>query len=77
MPAGSVSRGCAGRWRRWLATTPPERLGSGRFWHDRRPRPEHPLPWTREHDPAAAHALWDYLCVATATGAEAAAGRPV
>jgi dehydrogenase/reductase SDR family member 12 len=60
----------------WLATMPPERLGSGRFWHDRRPRPEHPLPWTREHDPVAAHALWDYLCVATATGAEAAAGRP-
>ncbi len=47
---------------------PPERLGSGRFWHDRRPRPEYPLPWTREHDPAA-RKLWDHLAAATATGA--------
>ena len=52
----------------WLATMPPERLGSGRFWHDRRPRPEHPLPWTREHDPDAARKLWDHLATATATG---------
>jgi dehydrogenase/reductase SDR family protein 12 len=51
----------------WLATMPPERLGSGRFWHDRRPRPEHPLPWTREPDPAAARKLWDHLAAATAT----------
>jgi dehydrogenase/reductase SDR family member 12 len=51
----------------WLATMPPERLGSGRFWHDRRPRPEHPLPWTREHDPGAARKLWDHLATATAT----------
>jgi len=51
----------------WLATMPPERLGSGRFWHDRRPRPEYPLPWTREHDPAARE-LWDQLAAATATG---------
>ena len=35
----------------WLATAPATRLGSGRFWHDRRARPEHPLPWTREKDP--------------------------
>ena len=51
----------------WLSTAPAERLGSGRFWHDRRPRPEHPLPWTREKDPAAAPRLWDHLAVATAT----------
>ena len=51
----------------WLATMPPERLGSGRFWHDRRPRPEYPLPWTREHD-RAARELWDQLAAATATG---------
>lgn len=38
----------------WLAAMPPERLGSGRFWHDRRPRPEYLLPGTREKDPAAA-----------------------
>ena len=51
----------------WLATMPPERLGSGRFWHDRRPRPEHPLPWTPEHDPGAGRKLWDHLAAATAT----------
>jgi NAD(P)-dependent dehydrogenase (short-subunit alcohol dehydrogenase family) len=53
----------------WLATMPPELLGSGRFWHDRRPRPEHPLPWTRGQDPGAAPKLWDHLDTATATGA--------
>jgi hypothetical protein len=53
----------------WLATTPPEKLGSGRFWHDRRPRPEYLLPWTREKDPAAARTLWDQLDPITATGA--------
>ena len=52
----------------WLATMPPDRLGSGRFWHDRRPRPEHPLPWTHEQDPGAARKLWDDLAAATAPG---------
>ena len=51
----------------WLATAPHARLGSGRFWHDRRARPEHPLSWTREKDPAAARKLWDHLAAATAT----------
>ncbi len=32
----------------WLAGAPAEILGSGRFWHDRRPRPTHLLPWTHE-----------------------------
>lgn len=50
----------------WLATMPPERLGSGQFWHDRRPRPEHPLPWTRGQDPRATRKLWDHLDTATA-----------
>ncbi len=50
----------------WLAAMPPERLGSGRFWHDRRLRPEYPLPWTREQDPRAARKLWDHLDTATA-----------
>ena len=50
----------------WLATMPTERLGSGRFWHDRRPRPEYPLPWTRGQDPGAARKLWDHLDTATA-----------
>jgi hypothetical protein len=40
-------------------------LGSGRFWHDRRPRPEYPLPWMREQDPGAARKLWDDLAAAT------------
>jgi dehydrogenase/reductase SDR family protein 12 len=43
----------------WLATAAPGALGSGCFWHDRRPRSEYRLPWTREHDPAAARHLWD------------------
>ncbi len=51
----------------WLAAMPPERLGSGLFWHDRRPRPEYPLPWTRGQDPGAARELWDHLH--TVTGA--------
>jgi NAD(P)-dependent dehydrogenase (short-subunit alcohol dehydrogenase family) len=34
----------------WLATAAPEEVDerSGAFWHDRRPRPKHLLPWTRE-----------------------------
>jgi dehydrogenase/reductase SDR family member 12 len=42
----------------WLATAAPDRLGSGRFWHDRRPRSEHRVPWTRKHDAATAGHLW-------------------
>jgi len=44
----------------WLATADPVRLGSGRFWHDRRPRAEHRLPWTREA-PGAGQMLWDRI----------------
>jgi dehydrogenase/reductase SDR family protein 12 len=54
----------------WLATAPPARLGSGRFWHDRRARPEYLLPWTRERDPAAARELWDHLAALTAPTAQ-------
>jgi dehydrogenase/reductase SDR family protein 12 len=32
----------------WLAAAPADVAGTGRFWHDRRPRPEHYVPWTRE-----------------------------
>jgi NAD(P)-dependent dehydrogenase (short-subunit alcohol dehydrogenase family) len=32
----------------WLATAPPAEVPSGLFWHDRRPRPVHRLPRTRE-----------------------------
>ena len=61
----------------WLATASRDRLGSGRFWHDRRARPEYTLPWTREKDPAAARKLWDRLAAATATDSPklAQAGR--
>jgi len=52
----------------WLATAPAGQLGSGRFWHDRRPRPEYLLPWTREKNPAAARELWDRLAALTAPG---------
>ena len=60
----------------WLAAMPPERLGSGRFWHDRRPRPEYPLPWTRGHDPGAARDLWDHLAGATAGAPKLAHAEP-
>ena len=49
----------------WLATAPASQLGSGQFWHDRRPRPEYWLPWTREPAGAAA-ALWDWAGLHTA-----------
>lgn len=32
----------------WLAAAPEPANSSGLFWHDRRPRPTHRLPWTRE-----------------------------
>ena len=44
----------------WLATAAGALATSGRFWHDRRLRSEHHLPWTRTH--ADGSALWD-LCV--------------
>jgi dehydrogenase/reductase SDR family protein 12 len=50
----------------WLTTADRRLLGSGRFWHDRRPRSVYRLPWTRERDPAVARRLWD--CVAEAAG---------
>lgn len=49
----------------WLATADPRLLGSGGFWHDRRRRPEHLLPWTREHA-SARDLLWDRCARAAA-----------
>jgi NAD(P)-dependent dehydrogenase (short-subunit alcohol dehydrogenase family) len=44
----------------WLASDPAAVRSSGDFWHDRRRRSEHRLPWTRNaEDPSV---LWD-LCV--------------
>ena len=48
----------------WLATADPALLGSGGFWHDRRRRTEHLLPWTRE-DASARGQLWD-ACIRAA-----------
>jgi dehydrogenase/reductase SDR family protein 12 len=45
----------------WLATADPELLDSGQFWHDRRPRPEYPLPWTAPAQPGAGARLWDLV----------------
>lgn len=48
----------------WLASAPEALASTGRFWHDRRPRWEHRLPWTlRQDDPAR---LW--ACCAERTG---------
>jgi dehydrogenase/reductase SDR family protein 12 len=41
----------------WLAAAPDEVAGTGRFWHDRRPRPQHYVPWTREDADDRTH-LW-------------------
>jgi dehydrogenase/reductase SDR family protein 12 len=45
----------------WLASADPQRLGSGRLWHDRRPRSEYRLPWTRESGPGVARDLWESI----------------
>ncbi|MGI9001567.1 MAG: SDR family NAD(P)-dependent oxidoreductase [Pseudonocardia sp.] len=44
----------------WLAAAPAAVIGTGRFWHDRRTRPEHYVPWTRE-GPDDRVRLWE-LC---------------
>ncbi len=49
----------------WLAAAAEAALSTGRFWHDRRVRSTHYLPWQQD-DPAARRRLWD-TCV-TATG---------
>jgi NAD(P)-dependent dehydrogenase (short-subunit alcohol dehydrogenase family) len=43
----------------WLATVPSLEPASGGFWHDRAPRPEHRVPWTRE-TAAERERLWDF-----------------
>ncbi len=51
----------------WLAGTDDPALGSGRFWHDRAPRPTHRLPRTRE-DEADRPRLWDQCAELTGPG---------
>jgi hypothetical protein len=50
------------------------RLGSGMFWHDRRPRSEYLLSWTRESGPAVAARLWERIA-AVALRSRAASDR--
>ncbi|HLH67276.1 MAG TPA: SDR family NAD(P)-dependent oxidoreductase [Solirubrobacteraceae bacterium] len=45
----------------WLAAAERPGRSSGLFWHDRRPRPTHLVPWTRESE-SEREALWQ-LCV--------------
>ena len=42
----------------WLATAPEAARAPGAFWHDRRPRPVHRVPWTRESE-TDRRRLWD------------------
>ena len=42
----------------WLAAADAPQRISGGFWHDRRERPTHYVPWTRE-DPADRRRVWD------------------
>jgi len=41
----------------WLGAAPGPGLGTGGFWHDRRRRPTHLLPWTKE-TPEERDRLW-------------------
>jgi NAD(P)-dependent dehydrogenase (short-subunit alcohol dehydrogenase family) len=44
----------------WLGGAPEALETTGRFWHDRRPRPTHYLLGAPEDPPAARQELWDY-----------------
>ncbi|MDN5748567.1 MAG: hypothetical protein L0H64_08665 [Pseudonocardia sp.] len=50
----------------WLAAAPALAAGTGRFWHDRRPRPEHYVPWTWESAAGREH-LWERCRTLTGT----------
>jgi dehydrogenase/reductase SDR family member 12 len=45
----------------WLGTTPASAIPSGLFWHDRRSRPTHRLPTTRE-SAQDRRLLWEACC---------------
>ena len=49
----------------WLAAADEPARSSGGFWHDRRRRPTHRFPWTRE-DEAERQALWSLCARVTA-----------
>jgi NAD(P)-dependent dehydrogenase (short-subunit alcohol dehydrogenase family) len=44
----------------WLGGAPEVLQSTGRFWHDRRPRPTHYLLGAPEDPPEARQRLWDY-----------------
>jgi NAD(P)-dependent dehydrogenase (short-subunit alcohol dehydrogenase family) len=56
----------------WLAATSPA-PPTGRFFHDRRPRPQHYLPFSKETE-ADRESLWQYC--ATAVGIDPRSARP-
>jgi dehydrogenase/reductase SDR family member 12 len=49
--------------------------GAGRLWHDRRPRSEHKVPWTRP-EPGEAAALWDRVVEDAGVDPMVQLGRP-
>lgn len=48
----------------WLAASSEAAQSTGEFWHDRRPRPKHRVPWTRESpgERARFFAICEELC---------------
>jgi dehydrogenase/reductase SDR family member 12 len=44
----------------WLASADPDRLGTGRFWHDRRRRPVYRVPGARPEAGDEGQRLWDW-----------------
>jgi NAD(P)-dependent dehydrogenase (short-subunit alcohol dehydrogenase family) len=58
----------------WLAGSPPAAENAGAFWHDRRPRPKHRVPWTRES--AAERAILFDRCAELCGIEPAAIGEP-
>ncbi len=57
----------------WLAGSPAGAVSSGGFWHDRRPRPRHRGPWTRE-TPEERRRFFDYCERAAGLGPGEAGG---
>jgi dehydrogenase/reductase SDR family protein 12 len=61
----------------WLACTDADQLGSGQFWHDRRPRAVHRLGKTRAADtPAERARLWAWVDERAGVVARDANGLP-
>jgi NAD(P)-dependent dehydrogenase (short-subunit alcohol dehydrogenase family) len=52
----------------WLAAADEPARSSGRFWHDRKPRPTHRALMGTEERPGARDRLWEVLADLTGTG---------